>query len=107
MCGSWRLDEQDLSTYRTDGLLKSPFGIQLKLFVDKKTKLLSRVSYDEGGNSEIDDFTDYKDVSGVKVAFKRKSVGAGKEGRSTDLVVKTVEIDPKVDPKIFDKPAAP
>jgi hypothetical protein len=27
MCGSWRLDEQDLNTYRTDGLLKSPFRI--------------------------------------------------------------------------------
>ncbi|HWH47691.1 MAG TPA: phytanoyl-CoA dioxygenase family protein [Burkholderiales bacterium] len=27
MCGSWRLDEQDLDTYRTEGLLKSPFRI--------------------------------------------------------------------------------
>jgi hypothetical protein len=87
--------------------LKSPFGIELKLFIDKKTKLLSRVSYNEGGNSEIDDFTEYKDVSGIKVAFKRKSAGTGKDGRSTDLVVKSVEIDPTVDSKIFDKPAAP
>ncbi|MEO8164832.1 MAG: phytanoyl-CoA dioxygenase family protein [Betaproteobacteria bacterium] len=27
MCGSWRLDQQDLDTYRSDGLLKSPFRI--------------------------------------------------------------------------------
>lgn len=27
MCGSWRLDQQDLDTYRTDGLLKAPFRI--------------------------------------------------------------------------------
>ena len=27
MCGGWRLDEQDLNTYRTEGLLKSPFRI--------------------------------------------------------------------------------
>ncbi len=27
MCGQWRLDQQDLDTYRTDGLLKSPFRI--------------------------------------------------------------------------------
>jgi len=27
MCGSWRLDEQDVNTYRTDGLMKSPFRI--------------------------------------------------------------------------------
>ena len=87
--------------------LKSPFAIELKLFIDKKTKLLTRVSYNEGGNSEIDDFTDYKDVSGIKVAFKRRSAGSGKDARGTDLVVKSVEIDPKVDSKIFEKPAAP
>ncbi len=87
--------------------LKSPFGISLKLYLNKKTKLLSRVSYAEGGNSETDDFSDYKVVSGIKVAFKRKSVGSGADARSTDLVVTSVEIDPTVDPKIFDKPAAP
>lgn len=27
MCGEWRLDQQDLDTYRADGLLKSPFRI--------------------------------------------------------------------------------
>jgi hypothetical protein len=27
MCGQWRLDQQDLDTYRTDGLLRSPFRI--------------------------------------------------------------------------------
>ena len=27
MCGSWRLEEQDVNTYRTDGLLKSPLRI--------------------------------------------------------------------------------
>lgn len=27
MCGGWRLDEQDIDTYRTEGLLKSPFRI--------------------------------------------------------------------------------
>ncbi len=27
MCGDWRLDEQDLDTYKANGLLKSPFSI--------------------------------------------------------------------------------
>ena len=27
MCGQWRLDQQDLDTYRSDGLLKLPFRI--------------------------------------------------------------------------------
>jgi hypothetical protein len=43
-------------------------------------------------------------VSGVKVAFKRNSKGTGDNARSTDLVLKTVEVDPKIDDKFFDKP---
>jgi hypothetical protein len=27
MCGQWRLDQPDLDTYRSDGLLKSPLRI--------------------------------------------------------------------------------
>lgn len=43
MCGSWRLDEQDLNTYRTEGLVKSPFRIpeeQLGRMRDSLEKLL-------------------------------------------------------------------
>ena len=43
MCGSWRLDEQDLDTYRTNGLLKSPFSIpdeQLGRMQESLDKLL-------------------------------------------------------------------
>ncbi len=87
--------------------LQSPFGVDLVLYIDKMTKLLTRVSYTEGGNAESDDFSDYRDVSGIKIAFKRKSSGSGKGARSTDLTVKSVELDPKVDAKIFEKPAAP
>ena len=87
--------------------LASPMGIDLVLYIDKKTKLLTRVFYQSGGDSETDDFSDYKDVKGIKVAHKRKSAGTGNNARATDLVLKTVEIDPTVDPKLFDKPAAP
>jgi hypothetical protein len=60
------------------------------------------MSYTDGGTTESDEFTDYRDVSGVKFAFKRASSGGG---RSTALELKSVEVDPQVDPKIFDKPA--
>jgi len=100
-------DEQIDGKPHTVFSIKSPFGIDLKVFIDKKTKLVSRVSYSDGGNSETDEFSDYKDVSGVKIAFKRKSVGTGQGARSTDLVVKSAEIDPTIDAKIFAKPAAP
>ena len=87
--------------------LESPFGIAIVLYLDKKTKLLTRVSYTDAGNAESDDFADYRDVKGIKVAFKRKSGGTGKNSRSTDLDVKSVDIDPTIDPKVFDRPAAP
>lgn len=83
--------------------LRSPFGeVDVTLYLDKKTKLIARMSYSDGGNTESDVFADYRDVSGIKFAFKRTSGGGG---RSTTLELKSVEVDPQVDPKIFDKPA--
>jgi zinc protease len=84
--------------------LRSPFGeVDVTLYIDKKTKLVSRMSYSDGGSTETDDFADYRDVSGVKIAHKRNSTGAG---RSTVLDVKSVEVDGKLDPALFAKPAA-
>jgi zinc protease len=83
--------------------LRAPFGeVDVTLYIDKKTKLIARMSYSDGGNTENDDFSDYRDVNGVKFAYKRSSNGGG---RSTSLQLKTVEVDPSVDPKLFDKPA--
>jgi predicted Zn-dependent peptidase len=83
--------------------LRSPFGgVDVTLYIDKRTKLVARMSYSDGGNTESDEFSDYRDVSGIKFAFKRTSSGGG---RSTALELKSVEVDPQVDPKIFDKPA--
>ena len=45
MCGEWRLDEQDLNTYRTDGLLKSPFSIDDGL-LSKMQESLARLLRD-------------------------------------------------------------
>ncbi len=83
--------------------LASPFGVELLIYIDKKTKLVSRVSFSQGG-SQVDEFSDYKDVGGIKVAHKRKSVG---QGRTTELEVTKVEWDAKVDNAIFAVPAQP
>jgi hypothetical protein len=83
--------------------LRAPFGeVDVSLYIDKKTKLVSRMSYTDGGNTENDDFSDYRDVNGLKFAFKRSSSGGG---RSTALELKGVEVDPKIEPTLFDKPA--
>jgi len=81
--------------------LTSPFGPELTLYIDKKTKLLSRVAFNDGG-AQVEDLGDYKDVGGVKVAHARKSSGAG---RVTELKLTKVEWDPAIDASVFKRPA--
>ena len=83
--------------------LRSPYGeVDVTLYLDKKTKLVTRMSYSDGGNTETDDFADYRDIGGLKVAYRRTTNGGG---RSTTLEIKTVELDPKIEPNLFAKPA--
>ncbi len=85
--------------------LASPFGtLAVTLFIDKKTKLVTRMSYTDQGQTETDDFSDYRDVQGVKIAYKRVSTTPG---RNTSLAIDKVELDGKVAPDLFKKPAAP
>ncbi len=84
--------------------LRSPFGLDVAIYLDKKTKLISKMAYSEGGSAETDEFGDYKAVGGLKFAHRRHSTGGG---RTTKLELKTVELDPTVDPKLFDKPPPP
>lgn len=83
--------------------LRAPQGIDINLYFNKTTKLLSRLAYTEGPVSETDDFSDYKDVKGVKVAHKRNSAGGP---RTTKLDLKSVEFDPTVTATAFTKPAS-
>lgn len=84
--------------------LRSPQGVELVLFIDKKSKLISRMSFNDGGAQQNDDFSDYKTVDGVQVAHKRHSTG----GRNTTkLEIKSIDLNPKWDAKLFAKPAAP
>jgi len=83
--------------------LRSPFGaVDVFLYINKKTKLLARMIYSDGSNTESDDFDDYRDVAGLQFAYKRTSKSGG---RSTALELKTVEVDPEIDMTLFDKPA--
>jgi len=88
--------------------LGSPFnGLDVSIYIDKTTKQITRMAYsdlDPQGHrsSEVDDFADYRDVGGVKVAFKRTTtVGP----RVTVFDFAKIEIDPKIDPKVYDRPA--
>ncbi|HWO19134.1 MAG TPA: pitrilysin family protein [Kofleriaceae bacterium] len=81
--------------------LGTPFpGLEIALYIDRKTKLVSKMVYSEGRSAQTDVFGDYKVVGGLKIAHQRQSTG----DRETKLEIKTVELDPKIDPKLFDKP---
>ena len=87
--------------------VSSPFpSLDVSLYIDKKTKLVTRMSFTDIGpngqrSSETDDFSEYRDVGGVKVAFKRNSTT---EGRVTTLEYSKIELDAKIDPAIYKKP---
>ena len=77
--------------------LRAPNGVDVFVYIDKKTKLITRMNYAE----EVDQFTNFKDVSGIKIAHTRQSGG---QGRETKLELKAVDLDPKFDAKLFEKP---
>ncbi|MDX2093151.1 MAG: insulinase family protein [Kofleriaceae bacterium] len=91
-------------------IMKSPMStVDVELAIDKATKLVTRTRYIDSASAttETDEFADYKAVNGIKIAHKRTSTATGAAARKTTLELKTVEIDPQVDPKVFAKPAAP
>jgi len=83
---------------------KADSSLAVDIYLDKKTKLVSRMQYKDQGTTLIDEFDDYKDVKGIKVAFKRASRGGP---RASTYEITKVEFDAKVDPTVFAKPAAP
>ena len=85
--------------------IESPFqGLTVSVYIDRKTKMVSRIRYVDHGQPVTDEFSDYRDVKGIKIAYKRTSTNAG---RVTSLDLTKVEIDPKIDPAVFAKPAKP
>ncbi len=85
--------------------LRAPQGnVEVTLYLDKATKLITRMAYREGSQDEADDFTDYKAIDGIMIAHTRHSTGGGRE---TKLALKEVAFNPTWDPKLFDQPAAP
>jgi hypothetical protein len=82
--------------------------VDVAIYIDKATKLVTRTSYIDSASAstETDEFSDYRTVNGIKIAHKRVSSATGQGARKTTLQLKSVEIDPKIDPKVFAKPAA-
>jgi zinc protease len=81
-------------------------GDLLRWFVDEKTGHILRASFQGNGPAGPDnvlvDYSDFKVVDGVSVAFHEEIFANGKP--STGVATSSVELNTAVDPKIFDKP---
>ena len=78
-------------------------GTAVKWLVDSASgKILRRVAQSPRGES-ITEYTDWKTVDGITLPVAFTTTTAGQQTGSGKLT--TMEINPTVDPKIFEKPA--
>ena len=84
-------------------------GVSLRWFVDPETGRIVRQIYKAMSPSGLvdteTDFSDWKPVEGLNLPFHRDNKQAGKDSSTVEF--KTIRLNPSVDPKIFEKPAAP
>jgi zinc protease len=84
-------------------------GAQVRWYVDPQTGHVLRTSAQTlamgGPVEQVTDYSGWKEVEGISLPFKWKTTQDGKEAGSQD--VKEIQINPAVDPKLFEKPAQP
>ena len=82
-------------------------GVSMRWFVDPENGKIVRETYKAMGQSGLvdteTDLSDWKPVEGLNLPFHRANKQAGKEASTVDF--KTIELNPTVDPQIFQKPA--
>ena len=77
-------------------------GKSVVLLIDKKTKRLGGMTYEEQGVSAEEQFGNYKAVSGVQVAQSRKTKSAQVD---LDTTVTDIKVNVPIDVAIYKKPA--
>ncbi|MFN7974748.1 MAG: insulinase family protein [Acidobacteriota bacterium] len=84
-------------------------GIEVRLFVDPATHRIVRSAYrgmgQQGPEDDATDFSDYKEVGGIWLAMTEQSSQNGEVGQT--VKIQEYKINAGVDPKMFEKPAAP
>jgi zinc protease len=77
-------------------------GHATRFFLDPDSHLVVEVAFELGAQKPEQLFSDYREVSGVKVPFK---LSASQQGASAmELTLTDVQINPPVDPGLFKKP---
>jgi outer membrane lipoprotein-sorting protein len=83
-------------------------GVEVRWFVDPQSGRILRATWKSmgpaGPGDMVADFADWKPVAGLTLPFKVTRTRSGEREASVEL--KDVEINPSVDPKLFEKPAA-
>jgi zinc protease len=85
-------------------------GSQVRWFVDVKTGRVVRSSTRRAGMGgppadEISDYSDFRPVQGIVFPFKETRTRDGQPVSSEEA--KEIEVNPAVDPKLFERPPAP
>jgi hypothetical protein len=105
----WAGATEKIGDTETRTLDVSGDGITMRWFVDPKTGRVLRETYQAIGPSGPyqgqTDLSDWKTVDGVTVALLHSNKVDGKD--SSVAQFKVVQFNPQVDPKIFERPAAP
>jgi zinc protease len=83
-------------------------GAQVRWYVDPQSGHILRTSAQTTGmggpGEQVVDYSDWKDVEGLSLPFKLKIKHSGNDAGSQDI--HELQINPAVDPKLFEKPAA-
>jgi hypothetical protein len=94
---------EPIGKMKTVKLKISGQGAEAEWNIDAKSGQLLRTTYATTASGKVvTDYSDWRAVSGIQVAFKRHSE-TSKE--TNDVVVDQYEVNPKVDPKLFEVPS--
>ncbi|MGD0694413.1 MAG: pitrilysin family protein [Terriglobia bacterium] len=84
-------------------------GAEVRWYVDPQTGRILRAAWQGmgmgGPAATVADYADWKSVDGVSMPFKETRTQNGAKAMSVELT--GVELNPTIDPKIFEKPAGP
>ncbi|MBV9181807.1 MAG: insulinase family protein [Acidobacteria bacterium] len=84
-------------------------GVTMRWFVDPQSGKIVRETYRAMGQSGLvdteTDLSDWKQVEGLNLPFHRENKQAGREASTVQF--KTIQLNPTLDPRIFNKPESP
>jgi hypothetical protein len=99
----WSLGKQNVDGVDYDAIrIRSKDGQRIDVFLDAKTRLPFRAYYEIDGETLYDEYSDYRDVNGIKVAFGLKTINLLLQA-PVEISFEKVEINAGLPPGAFDR----